>query len=387
MAGSVLPTSVHFGKVVSARQLALIVLISVGLKLLSMAGRAVPWWRKGKGAAALKCQDLFKVPSSRPVIRRANSCPVRMPAFFHLRVPENFGKQVATLWAGFAAFLFLHKDIWMSEARTEATKDTALWIVKYRTFAFILELSGLSILFSLLSRVCKEWFRESAEQQALNVVTICIKVPLMLHCLFRKDSWRLLAAAPESLHEDDFNVCYWEWLLVAGFYFWELMINDPKPNCFAHHMTAIMGIVHAIESLPDGTAGNLIKKCGPLAILIATGGAPTISLPMFVCGLCRRSSTRKLALIFGAAAGCVLYAILDLVSLCVFYTSARSVVGLPIHIFCLPAAILFGIVPFQLTCFSRMFSTARRQEPARNEQKHAIECVAIQDICLRRAIT
>merc|ERR1712032_1464288 len=100
-----------------------------------------------------------------------------------------------------------------------------------------------------------------------------------------------------------------------------------------------------------------------------------------------QASMRRLALIIGAAAGCVLYAMLDLASLCVFYTAARFVQGLPIHIFCLPAGIECGVVPLQFTSFSRMFSVACRQELGRNAQKHAIESIAIHDVCLRRAIT
>lgn len=227
---------------------------------------------------------------------------------------------------------------------------------------------ALEMFFHIVSLCLAGFFDQSRlHVQAHNIVTIGVKVPLLLNCFMRPGSWHVLTATPDGLDDRSLNMCYWNSLLVAGFYFWELMLDDLKPSVLAHHLTAILGFCCVLEWLEFGAVGNAIRQTLPISIIMATGGAPTICLPIVICDVVSNDRTKKLAMLLGAIAGTILYTVADAFVIHLVYSNLFAVRDVGLYFTILPLAMLLGLIPLQVASFSRMFAIASRGRKACNK--------------------
>jgi len=208
----------------------------------------------------------------------------------------------------------------------------------------------------------------SIDAQSQSGLKILVKVPLTLNCILRWSNWELVAANPQYLHAQDFTMNYLNLVLICGLYVWELINNNPKPTIMVHHLTVILLCSAMMESMPMNAAGNLVRQATTFGILLATGGALTITLPLLVCGLAPNANTRRRAMLLGATAYAVYYTFFDVAIVGFFYLNARTVQDVPSYILYIPGILLTGIVPSQIMDFSRLLAGGLHIKPPSSKE-------------------
>merc|ERR1712060_100004 len=134
------------------------------------------------------------------------------------------------------------------------------------------------------------------------------------------------------------NTCYWNVLFVAGFYSWELMLDELKPSILAHHLTTILSICSVFEWLEVGAAA--------------------ICLPIVICDIVKDEHAKRFAMLVGAIAGTILYTVADAFGVHFILSSLGSMDDIEFHIKLFPILIFLGVVPLQVVSFARMFAIA-----------------------------
>lgn len=328
-----------------AHQITMTVVVCVGLKLLSMSARMIG--------------------QKKP----------------HSARPRNICKDFMTMWVPFSVFVYQLVDLWQAEPPTPLPKNDQCQMVIWRLPLLMLEIVVLSGLFCFVQWRCSDSFEHStcsAYTQCHNIMTVIVKVPLLLNCLFSSGSWYLLTATPKTLVEQDFVTSNRNVFLVMGFYLWELLKDDPKAGMLLHHMTCILGSASMFESIPEDRAGNLLRQVfGTVGIAMATGGAPTISLPILVSGLTPDTIRKSQVMLIGAVMGSLLYVAIDIALIVVFYSNSPSVPDMPTHIFIIPCEVLVGVVPLQIICFLKMFKAASSHRCNEDCQKSVKDSVSV----------
>jgi len=286
--------------------------------------------------------------------------PEVAPKRFRVISPKAAAKALYTCFALFVMFVLLNKSIWNGEQVDEDSDVDLPSVVAYRALVWTVEIPSLHVFYCFLNRRFSTWFGDSAGQQAHNIVTICVKIPVMLHCLIDSQSWRNSLTAVDYLATADFATTYWHHLILAGFYLWEVLVDDLKPAALVHHLTSVFCVYSTVEWVPNAAVGQLMRRLLPVCSLIATGGALTVCLPMFLCGL-NLTEKRKSLILYGASAVFAVYYVLtDFFAISSHFIYARQVEDVPWLILYMPPSALIGIMPLQLMCFSFLRTSARQ---------------------------
>merc|ERR1712060_956591 len=102
------------------------------------------------------------------------------------------------------------------------------------------------------------------------------------------------------------------------------------------------------EWLEVGAAGNCIRKALPIAVVLCTGGGPTICLPIVICDIVKDEHAKRFAMLVGAIAGTILYTVADAFGVHFILSSLGSMDDIELHIKLFPILIFLGVVPLQV---------------------------------------